>query len=50
VSETVSAPSGAISDAAGHPAPEVVLSAQNLSKTFQLNRRGLGGGVALPTG
>jgi peptide/nickel transport system ATP-binding protein len=47
LSEAVSAPSGAISDAAGHRAPEVVLSAQNLTKTFQLNRRGLGGGVAL---
>ena len=31
----------------GAVVPEVVLSAQNLIKTFQLNRRGLGGGVAL---
>jgi len=48
VSEATSeAVSGAISDAAGNPAREVVLAAKNLTKVYHVHRRGLGRGGAL---
>lgn len=41
MSETVSTASGAVSEAAGSPAREVVLASENLTKVFHVYRRGL---------